>query len=440
MRLKGRSPTTGLLLALVVTLCFVVTYSGYIQVQIKRLRHVQGELVDRNRRDSLQLLRIQDDLHGVALAMRDMLEGDEPYPLPAWESQFRRLKNDLDDALQIEDKLAVATRTPEQRQYLSRSFAQFWSEVDRMFSTASAGNDKAAKEMIRSSLQTQEASLSNAVARLLVENNLSEEEAGKQIEAVYAQLDRQVYLFLGVTLIAIVCTGILLTASNRRLFRRVGEISEQRSELAQKLIATQESTFHAISREFHDEFGQVLTAMGSLLARAERKAPPGTNWTDDIREVRQIAQTTLDNVRTLSQALHPVVLDEAGLESALDWYLPTLKRQNRLDVHFEKNGTSRPISTQTGVHIYRIIQEALINIIRHSGSADAYVRLNFRDDSLLLEVEDHGCGFQPNGAGHGIGLVAMRERSDLIGGTIRWMQAPHGGTIVRLEVPSERLS
>jgi signal transduction histidine kinase len=433
--LKGRSPIKGLLLALVVTLCAVVLYSWYIQLQISHLRQVQSQLVDRNRRDSLQLLRIQNDLHGVALAMRDMLEGDEPYPLTAWKSQFKRLKVDLDDALPLEDKLAVATRTPEQRQYLSNWFAQFWTEVDQMFAAADAGNDKAAREMVRGSLQTQEAGLSTAVARLLVENNQSEEQAANQIEQVYSRVERQVYLFLAATLTAILFTGVLLTTSNRRLFRKLAELSEQRSDLAHKLIGTQEATFQAISRELHDEFGQVLTAIGSLLARAERKAPPGQNWTEDLREVRQIAQTTLDNIRTLSQALHPVILDEAGLESALDWYLSTVKRQNRINIHFEKSGVSRDVNTEAAIHIYRILQEALNNVIRHSGSSDAWVRLNFREDSLLLEVEDRGSGFQATGDRRGIGLVAMRERTELVGGTIRWLTPAAGGTMVRLEVP-----
>jgi signal transduction histidine kinase len=78
----------------------------------------------------------------------------------------------------------------------------------------------------------------------------------------------------------------------------------------------------------HDEFGQILTAIGSLLGRAEKQAPPGSTWARDLHEVRDMAQTTLDSVRSLSQALHPVILDEAGVVSAIDWYLPMLERQN----------------------------------------------------------------------------------------------------------------
>jgi signal transduction histidine kinase len=409
-----------------------------MRLQVKHLRQVQANLVDRNRRDSLQLLRIQNDLNGLALAMRDMAAGDEPYPLTAWRGQFQRLRTDLDDALRTEDRLAASRRTPEQQQYLAASVAQFWNEVDNVFHVAEKGNEKQARALI-APLQTREAGLNNAIARLLVENNQAEEQAAQQIEEVYSRVERQVYFLLAATLIAIVITGALLIRSNRQIFRQIADLSEQRSELSHKLISTQESTLQFISRELHDEFGQILTAIGSLLGRAERQAPPGSTWTKELHDVRDVAQSTLDNVRSLSQALHPVILDEAGVESAIDWYLPTVERQNGIAIHFQKSGNSRPISSRSGIHIYRILQEALNNVVRHSGAHSADVRLAFRPEGLVLEVEDHGKGLPSDGNRRGIGLVAMRERAELVGGTIGWLPANGGGTLVRLEVPEEHL-
>ena len=92
-------PTLGLLLGLIITLSAVVAYSGYITWQVTGLRKLQTDMVDRNRKDSLQLLRIQNDLNSLAVAMRDMVSGDEPYPLTAWSAQFQRVRTDLDDAI-----------------------------------------------------------------------------------------------------------------------------------------------------------------------------------------------------------------------------------------------------------------------------------------------------------------------------------------------------
>ena len=181
-----RPPTRGLLLGLVVTLLAVVAYSAYITVQLSGLRTLQSELVDRNRKDSLQLLRLQNDLNSVALAMRDMLDASEPYPLIAWAAQFERLRGDLDAAFHLEDESAGAHRTAEQRQYLSQSFAQFWNAMDRMFALARDRKDDQAREQIRLSLQAREAALSTAVSRLLVENNEGEQQAASQIAEIYS--------------------------------------------------------------------------------------------------------------------------------------------------------------------------------------------------------------------------------------------------------------
>ena len=144
-RSAQRSPTTGLSLGLIITIAAVIAYSWYITLQISRLRELQNNLVEHNRRDSLQLLRVQNDLNSLGLAMRDMLDNDEPYPLTAWSAQFQRIRTDLDSALQAEEQLTIARRTPEQTQYLKDSLAQFWDAADRTFALAQAGKDAEAR-------------------------------------------------------------------------------------------------------------------------------------------------------------------------------------------------------------------------------------------------------------------------------------------------------
>jgi signal transduction histidine kinase len=437
--LSHRSPTSRLLFGLVITLAAVVAYASYITVQLAGLRKLQSEMVDRNRKDSLQLLRIQNDLNSVALAMRDMLDTTERYPLTAWTAQFERMRQDLDTALKLEEGLAVASRTPDQRKFLTQSVSQFWDAVDRMFKLAEEKREPEAREQIRLTLQAREQALSGAVSRLLIENNEGEEQAAASIAKIYDGVQRQLYLFLAATLIAIVLTSLYLIRSNRQIFARLAELSEQRSELAQKLISTQESTLRHISRELHDEFGQVLTAIGSMLRRAGKQAGEGTPLHTDMKEVQEIAQTTLNNIRTLSQALHPVLLEEAGLESTLDWYIPTVGRQSGIELHYEKSGASFPVEPSAGVHIYRVLQEALNNVSRHSGARNAWVRLKYSRHSLELEVEDHGSGFVAEKMQRGIGLVAMRERAEIIGGTLTIAPGPRGGTQVCLQIPREKV-
>jgi len=424
-----------LLFGLVLTLAAVVAYSGYITAQIKGLRQLQSDLADRNRKDSLQLLRIQNDLNSLGLAMRDMLDADEPYPLAAWSAQFERIHGDLDDALKREEAVAVVESSAEQRALLRSSLTQFWDATERTFTLARSGKEKEAREEIRLSLQARLAGLNTAVARLLVQNNETEEQAAARVGTIYDRVQSRVYLFLTATLLAITLTSLYVIGANRRIFRQLAELSGQRRELAQKLISTQESTLLHISRELHDEFGQVLTAMGSMLKRAGNHAPEGSTLRADLQEVSEIAQSSLNNVRGLSQALHPVMLEEAGLEKTIEWYLPVLQRQTGISVSYVKTGPGFAVESSAGVHVYRILQEALNNVVRHSGAREAWVRLRFLPEKLQLEVEDHGKGFAPGLGQHGIGLVAMRERAGLLGGTLVVDRIDGGGTLVRLDVP-----
>ncbi len=416
------SPTLRLLAGLVVTLLAVGVYSGYTIVQLRSLRELQTQTIDRNRTDTLLLLRIQNGLNSVALTMRDMLDSPGPYPLSAWQPQFQRLQADLDDALAREQKFSLADRTPGQRRYLADSFRQFREALDRVFTLPEAE----ARMQIRLSLQARQAALSTAVARLLVQNNASEEAAGARTRQLYEGVERNVYVFLAGMMVVIVLTSLYLVNSTLRLFRQVDLLSERRSELARQLISMQENTFRAVSRELHDDFGQILTAIGVMLQRADKRP-------QDLLEVREIVQETLEKVRALSHALHPVILDEIGFEGALDYYLPGFERQHGITVAYEKRTPGRELDREVATHLYRIVQEALNNVAKHSGSKRAVVRLRFSAQSVALEIEDEGAGFSHNGQ-NGLGLVSMRERAELMNGKIEYLTGERGGALVRVTV------
>jgi len=434
-RAHGRSPTPALLFGLILTLATVAAYSWYLSQQITRLSGLQRELADRNRRDSLLLLRIQNDLNQLGLAMRDMLDREATYPLSAWSAQFDRIRSDLDDAIRRQDEVSVTRRTPEQRQYLASSVAQFWDAAERIFALARDGHEAQARVQVQLSLQARQASLSTAVARLLVQNNESEAQTAAQVQDIYAEVQRQAYLFLAVALAAIGATSLYLIRATRQLFARMAALSDERRGLAQALITTREDTLREISRELHDEFGQVLTAIGSMIKRAARHTDEQSPLRADLREIGEVAQTALDSVRGLSQTLHPSILEELGLASTVDWYLSTIERQLGIRVAYEKPDQAQPVDPGVAIHVYRVLQEALSNVARHAGTGEAIVRLAFLKQELRLEVEDHGSGLAARAGPRGLGLVAMRERAELVGGTLTLSRPPAGGTRVTLTVP-----
>jgi two-component system, NarL family, sensor histidine kinase UhpB len=120
-----------------------------------------------------------------------------------------------------------------------------------------------------------------------------------------------------------------------------------------------------------------------------------------------------------------------------------VERQTGLLLHYEKSGERFPIETRAGVQIYRVVQEALNNISRHSGAKEAWIRLHFRPEQVAVDVEDHGKGFAPVGGQTGIGLVAMRERAEILGGTLSVAalngSASETGTVVKLRVPRAKV-
>jgi signal transduction histidine kinase len=179
---------------------------------------------------------------------------------------------------------SLRSRATHRQRYLAESLAQFWSSAGRMFEVAAqghAGDDPAARDMIRTSLEAQQGALTSTVAQLLVQNNEAEQEAAVRIQGIYLGVARDVYLFLAAVLLAIFGTTLYLIYSNRRLFQHLATVSEHRSDLARKLITVQEETLHSLSRELHDEFGQVLTAIGAMLRRAEKRLPADSPFCAD---------------------------------------------------------------------------------------------------------------------------------------------------------------
>ena len=426
------SPTFRLLAGLATTLVAVGIYSGYTLYQLRNLESLQTRIIDRNRTDTLLLLRIQNGLNLLALTMRDMLDPENAYPLAAWTPQLRRIRTDLDDAMAQESKTSAADLSPDQRRYLADSVRQFWDGADRVFEIARAGDEREARVRIRLSLQARQEALSTAVSRLLIQNNESEQAAAARTQDLYRGAERNVLIFLAAMVIVISLTSIYIAHYNRRVFEQTEALAKRRGELAQQLIAMQENIFRSISRDLHDDFGQILTAIGVNLQR-------GGKDPELLQELRQIVQSTLEKVRALSHALHPVALDEAGFESAVDAYLPGFERRTGITVSYRKTGESREMDREASVHLYRIMQEALNNVVKHSGSRRAEIRLRYESDRVVLEIEDEGTGI-PKNARDGLGMVSMQERAEILHGELTVAPGAQRGTLLCVTVPLSRVS
>jgi signal transduction histidine kinase len=421
-------------------LATIAAFGTYTFAQVRKLRDEQTAISERNRKDSLQLLRIQNDLSSLGVLMRDMADGVEPYPLQGWRPAFDRLRRDLAEATAAEQSLAPAARQEAQQARLLRSIDIFWTDVDRMFGT-SATDEASAKQMIRGPLVSQHRALDGMISQFLVVNNQVQEEAARANRDIYDRVGREILLLVGGLLVVTALAGAWFVSSNRRAFDEVADVSAQLRTLSWRTLRVQEDVQRSISRELHDDFGQIVTAIGTLLGRARRQAGPASPLAAELDDVRGIAQQALDRIRTRSQWLHPGLLDDFGLERALQVCVEQFERQSGIRTTLAVSGPGQALRDGRAIHVYRIAQEALSNVGRHSGSTEAYVRLTSRDDCLDLEIEDRGRGMPEDDeimrrSDRGLGLVSMRERAELIGGELRLSAAEHGGVLVQLRVPA----
>ena len=432
------SPTIRLVAGLIVSLMTIAGVGLYTVREIRQLRDEQTAISDRNRKDSLQLLRIQNNLSTLATSMRDMADRTENYPLAAWKQAFDRLRVDLAQAIMLEETLAPAGRPAAQQERLVASVDRYWTLVDDMFGAAGAGDDNGAISKLRGPVTAQHLELVSMVSQFLVLNNRVQEEAGVRNREIYERVEREIGMLVIVLFLVVAVSGISIIRANQRAFERVEQLSAELRNLSWRMLRMQEDLQQEFSRELHDEFGQIFTAVGTLLGRVKRNLPPDSPMVADLEEVRGIAQQTLDKIRVQSRLLHPVILDDFGLEKALEWFVEQFGRQHGINATFESRGPIGVIPPEATIHIYRIVQEALTNVGKHSGAAQARVRLAQRDGWLELDIEDQGKGLPLGASGsvdRGIGLVSMRERAELMGGTFSLRPSSGRGLTVSVRVP-----
>ena len=165
----------------------------------------------------------------------------------------------------------------------------------------------------------------------------------------------------------------------------------------------------------------------------------------DLEEAQQVTQRTLDRVRKKSRLLHPVILDDFGLQQAVAWYTDEFARQHGIDTRFEPDGDLAGLPADVATHLYRIVQESLTNVARHAEASQVDVRLTRDADGIELSVADDGKGppaLSPargaNEGPGGIGITSMRERAALMGGRFEAGRGPRGGLHVVVWVPLAR--
>ena len=266
------------------------------------------------------------------------------------------------------------------------------------------------------------------------------------ITAIHSDAESRSRRQLGFALI-IGLGGMLLTtlyagrleARLHHQMERDSRMSTELHEVAAKVIAAQEEERRTISRELHDEVGQVLGAIRMELAVAQRAIGAGTVTLDTLTEAQTITDGALQTVRNLSQLLHPASLDDLGLPAAIEAALRGLERRCEIRASLQQVGLPERLPREVELAAYRIVQEGINNVGKHAHASQCTVRLTQLRDRLLIEVEDDGIGFVEDTdrpiVARGLGLISIRERANRLGGTFNILSTPGNGTRLIISLP-----
>jgi len=235
--------------------------------------------------------------------------------------------------------------------------------------------------------------------------------------------------------------NVLAHALERRQAEEALASSQERlRNLAARLHAVREEERTVIAREIHDQLGQALTGMKMDLSWLMRRLPDNDSVTERAESMQALLDSTVDSVRTISTQLRPPILDDLGLEAAVEWQTTEFCRQSGIECALELRIGERFVKNEHATAAFRILQEALVNVARHADAENVTVEIRFADDTLLLSVSDDGIGIGDAAlsSSHSIGLIGMRERAAALGGNVIIRRLPDGGSLVKLELPLGR--
>ena len=214
--------------------------------------------------------------------------------------------------------------------------------------------------------------------------------------------------------------------------RLLDRIEAERRRSGRLVLRAQEEERKRVARDLHDEVNQALTAILLRLEAVSHDAPEGLAC--ELGEVKLLANQAMDELLILARQLRPAALDDHGLVSAIDGQVRRFDEQAGMRARFEARGEPDTLSEDEQIVVYRVAQEALSNVARHSGASRVDVRLSGGERPVVLSVRDDGHGFEPERPTSGLGLCGMVERARLVGGELEVSAAPGQGATVTLRL------
>jgi signal transduction histidine kinase len=390
-----------------------------------------------------KLRRLRSDVNLSGIFVRDYLLDVARSHAPEYRerlAEFRRT-----NVSTVAELRGIDASLSERIASLDTLLEEYWGTFEPLFDWTSAEKISSSAAFLRQEVVPRREAILKIAQEIEELNNANL--ASQRVEVTHRQsmfradlmkLLRHT-LVLG-TIVALVAVFRLRTLEGRSDQQRAfaEEAERQMRQLSQRLVAAQEEERKSLSRELHDHVAQVLTALRMELGRIERALPSSEpRPTAAMTECRRLVDQLFHTVRDLALGLRPSMLDDFGLQPALEWHLRDVSRRFDLDVELKVTGDLEAVPDRHRTCVYRAVQEALTNCVRHSEARAVRVTVEGDERGLDVSVQDNGIGLDDVRQRNGLGLRGIEERVRELGGILKIAPAEGGGTRLSIHLPIE---
>ena len=291
---------------------------------------------------------------------------------------------------------------------LDTATREFSSEARRLLALHNVPN-YSSRDLLRRNEE-----VTGLVAKLISSNYNRAIAAQSRIDQRSSRLVNESVLLLGGCLLLALLCAIFTVRVTAVLFRKMGSQASDLTRVTWHMLENQETVARRFSHELHDELGQSLTAIKANLLALESNNHPDPARLEDCKH---LVDEAVQNVREMSQLLRPTILDDFGLDAGIRWQTERFAQRTGIVVNYHSTFEDR-LPDEAETHLFRIVQEALTNVARHSGATRVDIELQREGDRIHLRMQDNGRGFKNGNPPGGLGLVGMHARASSIGGEL----------------------
>jgi signal transduction histidine kinase len=386
---------------------------------------------------------IAADMYLADILVRDYLLDPSPQNAPLHRQQLLEIRSSLQQRL---DRLArrMADSDSPRLQRLQSEVQGYWDSLDPIFDWTVQQKAERSWSFLRHNVLPRRQAvmdLAREIASMNRDNLVRERERISNSQRVlHSFLLRMMWFALAFgTLVAFLTTYrvAILERKQEQQRKQIEQTQGNLRKLSRRLVQAQETERKALSRELHDEVGQTMTALGIEIGNLEKlRIADEATFRLRIEEAKQLNKKAIRSIRDLAMGLRPSMLDDLGLEPALQWQGREFSRRTGVPATVQVNGMLDDLTDVQRTSIYRVVQEALTNCARHAKAKRVLVSVHGEENQVVVVVQDDGVGFEPSLRSRtGLGLIGMQERVQELEGTLKIASERNKGTTVRVEIP-----